>query len=118
MGRGEEVTGGELLLQDGDFLKNLGQSGRKTLHHLVFYVLVVGECRKMPVMRCIIPANQHYSIGILPMERIVPFVLIIKLSGKQDASVTNLNFDFEVEAIIPSAKLQNLEIRDDRRLLK
>jgi len=72
MGRGEEVTGGELLLQDGDFLKNLGQSGRKTLHHLVFYVLVVGECRKMPVMRC----------------------------------------------IIPSAKLQNLEIRDDRRLLK
>ena len=33
-------------------------------------------------------------------------------------SVTNLNFDFEVESTIPSAKLQNLEIRDDRRLLK
>ncbi len=77
---GEWLVAG--LLKPVDFLKHLGQSNRKTLHHLVFYVLVVGECRKMPVVRRIIPAKQQDSIGILPVKRIVPLVLIVKLSGK------------------------------------
>ena len=52
------------------------------------------------------------------MEGVMPFVLVIKLAGKEQASILDADLDFVVEPVFPSSEFQDLETRYNGRLLK
>ena len=48
----------------------------------------------------------------------MPLVLVIKLSDKEQAPILDADLDFVVEPVFPSSEFQDLEIRNNGRLLK
>ena len=48
----------------------------------------------------------------------MPFVLVIKLAGKEQAPILYTDLDFVVEPVFPSSEFQDLETRNNGRLLK
>ena len=72
----------------------------------------------MTVVGSIIPPNQKSFPGILPMKGVMPFVLVIKLTGKEQAPILYADLDFVVEPVFPSSEFQDLETQNNGRLLK
>ena len=75
-------------------------------------------CLQMLMMWCIIPSQQKFTLGILPVKSIVTFEFIIIFANMQHAVIYEHYLHFDIRAGFPTLEIDNFVCQNDGRRIK